>query len=228
MLHKTKGIVLGFVKYRETSVVVRIYTEQFGLQGYIVNGVRSAKAKRNRIGLYQPLTLLDLVVYHRENQHLHRISEAQLFHPYHSLPFQPKKSGIVLFLAEVLNKVLKEEESYPELFGFLTDSLVALDQMPDRFENFHLQFLVQLAAWVGFAIPSYQSLLQQMDLQAPDADLPEAQWFDELLQSDYQTHVPANGQLRSSILQLLMRFFRYHFEHFGEVKSLPVLQEVFG
>lgn len=228
MLQKTKGIVLGFIKYRETSIVVRIYTEQLGLQSYIVNGVRSAKAKRNRIGLYQPLTLLDLVVYHRENQALHRISDAQLFMPYHSLPFSPKKSGIVLFLAEVLNKVLKEEEAHPALFQFLVESLVTLDEIPDRFENFHLQFLAQLTAYLGFAIPSYQSLLQQMDLQGAETDLPEALWFNQLLALDYHTYLPGSGQARSALLQLLIRFFQYHFEHFGEVKSLPVLQEVFG
>lgn len=30
-LHKTKGIVLGTVKYGETSIIVTIFTELFGL-----------------------------------------------------------------------------------------------------------------------------------------------------------------------------------------------------
>ncbi|MBA4056317.1 MAG: DNA repair protein RecO, partial [Marivirga sp.] len=71
MLHKTRGVVFRFTKYGETSIIVNIFTELFGLQGYIVNGVRS-KSGKNRIALYQPLTLLDLVVYHRENANINR------------------------------------------------------------------------------------------------------------------------------------------------------------
>jgi DNA repair protein RecO (recombination protein O) len=53
MTHKTKGIVLRNIKYGETSLVVNIFTELFGIQTYLVNGVRSskkssAKAKRGR------------------------------------------------------------------------------------------------------------------------------------------------------------------------------------
>ena len=43
MTHKTKGIVLRTVKYGETSLVVIMFTELFGIQTYMVNGVRSAK-----------------------------------------------------------------------------------------------------------------------------------------------------------------------------------------
>jgi DNA repair protein RecO (recombination protein O) len=76
MLQKTSGIVLGFLRYGDSSIITRVYTEEYGLQSYIVNGVRSAKAK-NKISLYQPLTLLDLVVYHKENKDLKRISEVK-------------------------------------------------------------------------------------------------------------------------------------------------------
>ena len=72
MLHKTKGIVFRYVPYGETSIIVNIFTELFGLQGYIVNSVR-AKSGKNKIAVYQPLTLLDMVVYHKENAGILRI-----------------------------------------------------------------------------------------------------------------------------------------------------------
>ncbi len=40
MIHKTKGIVLKTVKFGETSLVVTAFTEMFGLQSYMVNGIR--------------------------------------------------------------------------------------------------------------------------------------------------------------------------------------------
>ena len=91
MLHKTKGIVLNFVKFKETSVIVKIYTEKFGLQSYIENGVRSSKSK-NKIALFQPLTQLELVVYHDPKKEINRISEIRCILPYKSIPFEIKKS----------------------------------------------------------------------------------------------------------------------------------------
>ena len=109
MLHKTKGIVLHFIRYSDTSIIAKIYTEAFGLQSYIVNGVRSKSAK-NKIALFQPLTLLDLVVYHKENSTLQRISEMRCAEPYQSIPFKVHKSSIALFTAEILQKTLKFPE----------------------------------------------------------------------------------------------------------------------
>src|SRR6266581_1556883 len=107
MLHKTRGIVFRFTKYGETSIIVNVFTELFGLQGYIVNGVRS-KTNRSTIALYQPLTLLDMVVYHRANANLNRLKEVKCLHPFQSLSMDMKKSAISIFINEVLNKTVKE------------------------------------------------------------------------------------------------------------------------
>jgi DNA repair protein RecO (recombination protein O) len=83
MLHKTRGIGLSYLRYRESSIITKIYTEAFGIQTYIVNGVRSSKSKNNRIALFQPLTLLDMVVYHKNKEDtVHRISELKCYAPF--------------------------------------------------------------------------------------------------------------------------------------------------
>jgi DNA repair protein RecO (recombination protein O) len=58
-LHKTKGLVLRTVKYGETSIIVTIFTELFGVQTYLVNGVRSSSKKgAGKAGLFQPAACL--------------------------------------------------------------------------------------------------------------------------------------------------------------------------
>src|SRR3954470_20778545 len=106
MLYKTRGVVFRFTKYGETSIIVSIFTELFGLQSYIVNGVRSKSAK-NKIALFQPLTILDLVVYHRENANILRIKEVKCLHNYHAIGGDIKKSTIALFVNEMMNKAVK-------------------------------------------------------------------------------------------------------------------------
>ena len=45
MLLKTRGIVFRAIHYSETSLIVDIYTEERGLQKYIISGVHSPKAR---------------------------------------------------------------------------------------------------------------------------------------------------------------------------------------
>src|SRR5260221_1434766 len=126
MLHKTQGFVFRFTNYSETSIIVNIFTSAFGLQSYIVNGARG-KSSKDKIALYQPLTLLDLVVYHRENASILRIKEVKCLHAYQTISADFKKSTIALFLNEILNKTVKEQTHAAELCDFLINSFTHLD-----------------------------------------------------------------------------------------------------
>jgi len=163
MLQKTRGLVLNYLRYRETSIIVKIYTEEFGVQTYIENGVRSSKGK-NKIALFQPLTLLDLVVYFKDSAGIQRISEIKVNHPYSTIPFDITKSTIALFITEVLSKTLKEEAGNPRLFQFLRESLIWLDQATEGYENFHLWFLLRLSFYLGFEPTTGQQLAQELKL----------------------------------------------------------------
>ncbi|MTI20143.1 DNA repair protein RecO, partial [Fulvivirga sp. RKSG066] len=161
MLHKTPAIVFKYFKYGDTSIIAKIFTAKFGLQTYIVNGVRSRRA-RNKIALYQPLTLLDLVVYHHPNKDINRISEIKCSEPYSSVNSQIQKSAMAIFLAEIMYKSIKEEGEVNDLFDFIKTSIIFFDHLTDHFQNFHLQFLLKLSKYLGFAVemedPSFNSL----------------------------------------------------------------------
>ena len=130
MLHTTYGIVLKTIKYAETSVITKVYTEAFGVQSYIVNGVRSTKSKNNKAGLLQPLTLLDMVVYYKEGRDLHRISEMKNAFIFTAIPFEVVKRSIGIFMVEIMSKSIREEESNPDQFEFLWNAVQLLDQTP--------------------------------------------------------------------------------------------------
>ncbi len=220
MIYKTRGVVFRFTKFQESSIIVTIFTEQFGLQTYIVNGVRS-KSARNKIALYQPLTLLNLVVYHRENVNIERIKEASCLHPYRTLTTDIRKSTIALFINELLNKTIREESHAAEVFQFICDSLISLDQLPDGHENFHLIFMLKLSHFVGFGVTHSNELVGGRTASAEtEALLPE------LLAASYETPLKIANTQRRAILDLLLKFYSEHIGHLGEFKSLPVLREI--
>lgn len=229
MLTKTKGIALNYIRYKETSIIVRIYTEQFGIQSYLVNGVRSAKSKSNRIALYQPLTLLDLVVYHNHKpDSLHRISEVRCYHPFNSIPFDVVKSSVALFVTEILSRTLKEETSAPDLFSFIEDTVLHLDSAVTTPPLFPAHFLIQLSFHLGFGIESAQSLENQLrEHHYPVAFGTEEQnTLNELISGSQETLSPAPKKIRNELLEQLILFYKIHIEGFGDLRSLVILREV--
>lgn len=226
MLTKTKGLVLHNLKYRETSLLVTIYTAEFGIASYIENGVRSAKAK-HKMALFQPLTLLDLEVFHKPGRGLHRISEAKCYFPYRQIPFDVAKSSIALFLSEVLAKVLKEEEANFSLFDFLEESFQFLDGAKGNYENFHIQFLWNLASFLGFAPGSTVELLDQLkQSQFTGVNLINSNMLSELVMANYGEPFLISRSQRKECLSGLLHFYRLHMESFGELRSWEILQEV--
>jgi DNA repair protein RecO (recombination protein O) len=218
MLHKTRGIVFRFTKYGETSIIVNIFTEQFGMQSYIVNGVRS-NSKNSRIALYQPLTLLDMVVYHREHANIMRIKELKCLYPYQQIPMDIKKSTMAMFIGEVVNKTIKEESHAQELCDFLIQSMVQLDQLA-RIENFHIVFLIKLSRYLGFGAYSKNEIIG-----GRMASLEAEALLDKFVEANYETEISLSLELRREILDVLLSFFTDHIP-IGEMKSVQVLREI--
>ena len=149
MLCTTKGIVIHHFKYAEKSVIAKIYTEKYGLQSFLMNGVRNAKSK-NKAVYFQPLSLVEINFFYKEKKSLQQLKNIRLERPYVSIPFNINKSSIAFFVAEIVYKSIKEEEPNTDLFDFLYQSFQFLDLQDENYNNFHLLFLAQLCKYLGF------------------------------------------------------------------------------
>lgn len=227
MLHKTKGIVIGYIPYRETSIIVKLYTEKFGIQSYIENGVRTTKGK-NKIALFQPMTLLDLVVYHNDKKDLHRISEIKCTTPLLTIPYDIRKSSVAIFLNEVLNKTLKEHIDNESLFFFLYQAILTLDAQEKAIDTFHLTFLAKYSYYLGFAPQTsgeIETQFREFDIHIP-VEEETKKYLNLLFKSDFTDQILVNKTFRNHLLDVLLAFYRIHQEEFGELKSLQVLRQL--
>ena len=223
MLIKTRGIVLGFIKYKETSIIVNIYTEAAGLKSYIVNGVRD---KKNKVVFFQPLTILDLVAYNN-SKGLNRLSEYRIHKTYSSSLFNPKKIAVLLFLSELLIKTLKEEHPEEELFCFIVDMLSLFDDAQDNYEDFHILFLLAYAEYLGIKPSSADDIEKDFGTKV-DNDV--ALLLNELLMvQNYTTFsLSISALLRRKLLEVLTNYYEHHFPFMGRIQSLAILREVFS
>ena len=226
MLHKTRGVALSYIKYRETSIIAKIYTEAFGIQSYIVNGVRSKNAK-TKMSFFQPLTLLDLVVYHNKKKEINRIAEIKCNFVFHSVPFSIKKTTIALFITELLGQTLVEEGENEQLFEFLSDAISTLDLMEKDYENFHIRFMIHFAYFLGIKPQSGQMILYETG-HAKSYNPEFSDKLEELINSNYSQVIGLNKKERSELLTVLVHYYQLHYDSIKEMKSLQVLKEVFS
>ena len=142
MLHKTRGIVFKTTDYGDSSIIVQVFTEKFGLQSYIVNGAKKPKAKISR-NMFQPLHLLDMVVYHKNTGNVQRIKEVKNAPVLQTIPYDVIKSSLAIFLNEVLYKAVKQQSADEDLFEYVFNAIEWLDHQNEGLANFHLFFLIQ-------------------------------------------------------------------------------------
>ena len=239
MQHKTRGIVLKATKYAESSLVVQVFTEKFGVQSYIVNGARKPKAKIST-SLLQPLHLLDMVVYRRENTSLQRIADARQMPPLQSIPHDSIKRTVALFLTEVLYKSLRQQTADDSLFNFLFSAISWWDNLERPIPHFHLFFLIKLSRYLGFS-PSLPKIgLPFFDLKEGlfCTSLPAHAWvlqnphttyFTNLLTCSFEDLASLQFPLtdRRLLLRKIIDFYRLHIDHLGEIHSHEILEEVF-
>ena len=241
MQEKTRGIFLHHINYSETSIIARIYTEKFGQQSYIVNGVRGKKSAM-KINFFQPFFLLDMEVYYRPGRDLQRLKDARIAVPFEQIPFNIHKSSQAIFLSEVLLKCLKEEEPNRELFDFLFHAICLLDMKQKGDANFHLVFLFHLTRYLG-VFPRLPQIIQSRFFDLVSASFSASEplhnqfmdsettlKFKELFQSDLGKieMLSYSNRQRTVLLAHLLEYYKIHLDLVGEIKSLAVLKEVLG
>lgn len=242
MTHKTRGIVLRSIKYGETSLVVTIFTEMFGVQTYMVNGVRTSKKSSSKANHFQPTAVLDLIVYNSENKPMQRIKEFSWGILYANLLNDVIKNSIASYMAELIQKCLKQPEANSDLFNFCEESFLQLDKA-ERIvaANFALFFTLHLAHFFGFRMAdNFNSTNLFLDLQEGnfvDHQPTHPHFIDgrsaELTAQLLKVMQPAeleefrlNQDIRRNLLLRYLEYYALHIPDFGQMKTLMVLHEV--
>jgi len=238
VLHKTRGIVLKITPYAETSVVAQIFTEKFGIQSYLINGVKRARAKIH-LNILQPLHLLDLVVYQKTTTGLNRMAEARQLPVFQRIPYDIIKSSMALFITEIIYKSIRQQGPDEKLFEYLFSSICWLDSSEETPINFHLAFLLKLTKYLGFYPASRTGEQIYFDLKegvftrfTPGHILvlqePHTGQWNTLLNTSFASlnNVKIGNRDRRILLQKLIDFYQLHIDGLGEIKSLEILEEV--
>ena len=240
MLTKTQAIVLHSLKYGETRLIVDMFTRSHGRLSFIVSMPKSAKGKMKK-QFFQPLTMLEIETDVRPHLQLQKLSDARLLHPFSSIPFDPHKLAISLFLAEFLYYALRGEQQNALLFDYVISSVQWLDGQDKHYANFHLVFLMRLIRFLGFypnlddySVGDYFDLRESEFIPVPPVHRDflqpqEAEKIQLMMRMDYPTmHLfQMSHSERNRLLEVALTYYRLHLPDFPELRSLAVLQELY-
>lgn len=235
---KTRAIVIKAIRYGDNNLIVKLLTEQNGLQSFMVKGAYNKNAKI-RAALFQPLTLLEIVAAKSRGE-LGYLREAGVEYAYQDIPNNINKNAIVLFLCELLSKTIQESETDLELFTFIHDALTHLDEMTSNCSDFPLKFVVKLTDFLGFApnINSYkQNFIFDLDEGRFLHDGTTATYVIDKRQSELLHTLCVNevtedyclnitNQERRQLLEAVISYYKLHVSGFNEMKSTEILKAV--
>lgn len=243
MIYSTKGIALRTIKYGETSVIASVFTELFGIQSYLVNGVRTS-GKSSKAHFFQPSSILDMEVYHNDLKNLQRIKDLKWSFIYKSILNDVIKNSIALYMVELLQKTLKQPESNADLFSFCEDAFLQLDKATSEVAaNFPIYFSLQLAPFFGIRLQDNYSESQNIfdpqegkfsnttSVLSDHLNQEAGYYMSQLLKAihpDDLSEIKINRNLRLTILKIIEDFYAWHMPEFGSMKTLAVLSAIIG
>ncbi len=233
---KTRAIVLQSIKYGDSSLVVKMLTEELGIQSYMVKGVFGKKSKM-KAALFQNMTLLEIVADTSSNS-LGFIREISLSHYYQSIATDIKKSTIIIFVSELLSKAISESESDTELFNFIYDSMLWLDEATSDYANFPIAFALRLSRYLGF-FPNINTYtdgscfdlldgnfkMTQNDIHQIDEEI--SRHFYELCKASMKSHqqnLAINNNIRRKLLDAIVTYYKFHADNVKDIKSYEILR----
>jgi len=235
-----KAIVLHTLKYSDEAIIAHLLTERSGCVGMMVRVSRSKRAAI-RHTLFQPLAVLDVEWTERPRAALQRPRTVQSAFPFASIPYDPHKTAIALFLSDFLYHAVRNEPEAQAVFQYVERSVEWLDTCRSGFANFHLVFLLRLTRFLGFMPNAGEAqpgdwfdlrascFVGERPLHADCLSPADAALVPKLLRMRYETmHLfRFSGDERSRLLERINDYYRLHVPDFPELRALAVLRDVF-
>ena len=239
MRDKLTGVVLNTIKYNDKHSIVRIYTATRGITAFLARQCHTPAA-RMRAALLLPLSLVEFEANIPAGRDLGTMHDLRRTHQLTSIYADPYKNTITFFVSELLLHTIQEQEANQNLFNFIEQSVLALEEARRGIANFHLCFLYKLGALVGIQ-PDAESYRggYWFDMAGgvftPSRPMrhglePQKAQFLHLMSRmtfDNMHLFSLNRNQRNEILDTILSYYHLHNSTLGTLKSPDLLQQIF-
>ncbi|SFT84267.1 DNA replication and repair protein RecO [Lishizhenia tianjinensis] len=228
------GILLKKTDYSETSLILKFFTLEEGIQDFIFQG-----AKKKNANILFPLSISEITCYKRNDSSLGKISAIQAEYNFQDLCMHPVKSSLLFFMAEVATKSIIQEVKDPSFFHFIKDEMLWLNTS-DEYTNYPLYFLLEFSKLLGFYPESEHEQAAYFDVEEGKICTFKPQGhkyiYDESIaylnamlrqkEKINQLALEIPKRERKQLLQHLISYFSYHLDNFNQLKTIKVIEAV--
>ena len=216
MTVSTRLIVLNATKTGESSLVIHTISPVFGRRSFLTN-----VGRKTAMSLFMPFNILEAEIIENGKTDLWRIRNLKAVYPLTGIRASVRKNTMTLFMSEVLYRAVKDGAGEDGLYEWCERSILTLDALEGDFANFHVRFLMEFAAVLGFS-PGIGDLAPFAGSRLGELDALLKAGFPEFML------LPLNGAVRNELAEILLKYIGYHTETAMNVRSLPVLRELYG
>lgn len=231
----SKIIILSFINYSESDIIVKCFSKEKGKLTFMVKSIRKSGKKKNSLSYFQPLSILQAGFQYRENKQFLFFKDLDIEEPLSNIHQDIKKSSIVLFLSEIIESAIQEEEINEQLFSFLENAIHWLETHQQT-QNFHIAFLIRFSRYLGI-YPEINQLKEDFELSNDQYHsklsinknlirLAELIKHDIDITNSHQVNI--TKQERLNILELLLLYYRKALPGFKFPNSFAVVRDIFA
>lgn len=235
MMQNTKAFLLSYIKYGDTSLILRCYTEEYGFKSFILKNYFSKKYRKKYFLFI--LNEIEIIFYPKKNDSLELVKEINPSYFFKEIHTDLIKSSTLTFIGEILNQILSNEHVKDlSLYQFIKTHLIALDNRKNNFSDFHLYFLINLSKYLGFYPLNTNSKLPYFNLDDGIFSLKgksinqenNSHLWNILLEYDFNDEKNCfNSTQRSQMLEEILTYYKMHLTNFKKPTSLDILKLIF-
>lgn len=146
---QSEAVVLRSLDYGETSQIVTLFTRKKGKIGVMAKGARRPKSSFG--ATLQPMAYTQVVFYYKPTRTLQTLSESSHVQSFHRLRRDLTSITVGLRIVELVDALMEEEDSLPDVFGLLVRALHRLNRGEPRATNLWAYVQLRLARILGVA-----------------------------------------------------------------------------
>ena len=148
MIVNTNAIVLHRMKYKNSSLIARLFTKSEGKISIIVNG--ASKQKGNLFGVIEPPNIIKLNYYQRKVGALQTCKEASFVTNHLTIKQDIMKLSSSLAIVEIIDKTLHENDINMEIYNLANQVLCALNNTKINSQLILAFYLLHMTHYLGF------------------------------------------------------------------------------
>lgn len=208
-------IILNHTRFGENSIVVHTLSSEYGRRSFLVR-----IGSKTGMSLFLPLNIVEATVVSNPKSDLWTAHGFSSCYPLAGIRGSVAKNAITMFVSEVLYRVVKDGAAEEGLFDWCCSQILTLDALESDYSNFHICFLLEFAAALGFR-PTGEDIAPFCGEHFPDIQKFISLPFSEALL------LPLTGAARTEICEDIIRYLEHHTDSAIRVRSLAVLRELF-